>query len=279
MLDPIVSIRNTMVIGPEQTVQVHVVTGAAETCEIASALVEKYHDRHLADRVFELAWTQSQVILRQLDAAEADTQLFGRLSSSILYANRSLRAPGSVISRNARGQSGLWAYGISGDLPIVLLRVADTSNMKLVRQLVRAHVYWRGHGLTVDLVIWNEDQSGYRQVVQEQITEAITACGELNLLDKTGGIFVRRLEQISDEDKILMQTVARVIISDSAGTLAEQMDRRTGVELAVPEFHPIRKAKVEVPVAVEGVGPRSGGLQRHRRLHAGWTRICDHHHS
>jgi cellobiose phosphorylase len=245
VLDPIVSIRNTMVIHPDQTVRVHIVTGVSETRVGATALAEKYYDQHLADRVFELAWTRSQVMLRQLDAAESDTQLFGRLASSILYTNRSLRAPASVIARNHRGQSGLWAYGISGDLPIVLLRVGESSNMNLVRQLVQAHVYWRAHGLAVDLVIWNEDQSGYRQVVNEQITEAIASRGEINLLDKSGGIFIRRLEQISDEDKILMQTVARIVVSDSGGTLLEQMERQATPELPVPELRVLRGPRTQ----------------------------------
>ena len=202
-------------IGPNETARVHLVTGVAETREGALGLVEKYHDRHLADRVFELAWTQSQVVLRQLDATEADTQLYGRLASSILYANPLLRAAGSVIARNRRGQSGLWGYGISGDLPIVLLRIGDVAQIQLVRQLVQAHAYWRVKGLTVDLVIWNEDQSGYRQVLQDQIMGVIASRAEANLLDRPGGIFVRRIEQMSEEDKVLMQTVARVIISDT----------------------------------------------------------------
>jgi len=251
VLDPIVAIRNTVIIAPDEAVQLHLVTGAAETYQGALALAEKYHDRHLADRVFELAWTHSQVVLRQLDAAEADTQLYGRMASSILYANPSLRASASVIARNRRGQSGLWGYGISGDLPIVLLRVADQSQINLVRQLVQARAYWRVHGLAVDLVIWNEDQSGYRQILQDQIIAVITSRSEANLLDKPGGIFIRRLEQISDEDKVLMQTVSRVIVSDTAGTLAEQMDRRTGLDLPVPRFRPVRSRRPEVPLAVE----------------------------
>lgn len=251
VLDPIVAIRNTVMIAPDESVQLHIVTGAADTYEGAIAIAEKYHDRHLPDRVFELAWTHSQVVLRQLDAAEADTQLYGRLASSILYANPSLRASGSVIARNRRGQSGLWGYGISGDLPIVLLRVGDQSQMNLVRQLVQAHAYWRVHGLAVDLVIWNEDQSGYRQALQDQIIGVITSRSEANLLDKPGGIFVRRLEQISEEDKVLMQTVSRVIISDTAGTLAEQMDRRLNLEIPVPRFRPTASRRVEIPLAVE----------------------------
>ena len=106
VLDPIVAIRNTIVLDPDETARVHFVTGVAETREAAMELVEKYQDRHLADRVFELSWTQSQVVLRRLDATEADTQLFGRLASNVLYANPALRAPASVITRNRGGQSG-----------------------------------------------------------------------------------------------------------------------------------------------------------------------------
>jgi len=97
----------------------------------------------------------------------------------------------------------------------VLLRIADQAQIQLVRQLVQAHTYWRVKGLSVDLVIWNEDQSGYRQVLHEQIMNMIASRGDANLLDKPGGIFVRRSEQMSEEDKVLMQTVARVIVSDN----------------------------------------------------------------
>ncbi len=251
VLDPIVAVRNTVVIGPDETVRLHIVTGAAETQEAAVALLEKYDDRHIADRVFELAWTHSQVVSRQLDTTEIDTQHYGRLASSVLYANPLLRAPSSVISRNVRGQSGLWAYGISGDLPIVLLRIGDPAHINLVRHLVQAHAYWRAHGLAVDLVIWNEDQSGYRQTMQDQILSVITLRSEANLIDKPGGIFIRRLEQISDEDKVLIQSVARVILTDTGGTLAEQIDRHAAIDVRVPRFRREPSRGTEIPVAVE----------------------------
>jgi len=251
VIDPVVSVRNTVVIEPDETVRVHLVTGVSETRDGALSLIEKYHDRHLADRVFELAWTHNQVVLRQLDATESEAQLYGRLASSILYANPLLRAAPSVITRNRRGQSGLWGYGISGDLPIVLLRIGDQTQVNLVRQLVQAHSYWRVKGLVTDLVIWNEDQSGYRQALQEQIMGMIASGPEANLVDRPGGIFVRRVEQMSEEDKVLMQTVARIILSDSGGTLAEQIDRRGPLEVAVPRFVAIRAGRAEIPVAVE----------------------------
>ncbi len=169
VLDPIVAIRHRITLDPEQSATINIVTGIGETRDICMGLVEKYQDRHLADRVFDLAWTHSQVLLRQINATEADAQLYARLASSVIYANSSLRADPGVIISNRRGQSGLWGYAISGDLPIVLLQIADPANIELVRQLVQAHAYWRLKGLAVDLVIWNEDHAGYRQLLQEQI--------------------------------------------------------------------------------------------------------------
>src|SRR5208283_4146270 len=140
-----------------------------------------------------------------------------------LYANPSLRASPGVLLMNRRGQSGLWGYAISGDLPIVLVQIFDPENIELVRQVVQAHGYWRLKGLAVDLVIWNEDQAGYRQQLQEQILGLIAAGTEAHFTDRPGGIFVRHAEQMSNEDRILLQTVARAILSDKRGPLADQI--------------------------------------------------------
>ena len=240
VLDPIVAVRYRIHLDPETPATINIVTGVGETRESCLGLVEKYQDRRLADRVFDLAWTHSQVLLRQINATEADAQLYGRLAGSVLYANSSLRADPGVIQRNRRGQSGLWGYSISGDLPIVLLRIEDPANIELVRQLVQAHAYWRLKGLAVDLVIWNEDHAGYRQVLQEQIMGLIAAGAQANVTERPGGIFVRPGDQISKEDRILLQTVARIIISDDLGPLADQVNRRPIVVAQAPLLVPTR---------------------------------------
>ena len=149
--------------------------------------------------------------------------------------------------KNRRGQSGLWGYAISGDLPIVLLQIGDTGHIDLVRQLVQAHAYWRLKGLAVDLVIWNEDHAGYRQQLQEQIIGLIAAGVEAHVIDRPGGIFVRSAEQISNEDRVLFQSVARAIITDGRGTLAEQINRRGPAERRGSRLTPTRTHRAEVP--------------------------------
>ncbi len=240
VLDPIVAIRHRMTLDPQQTATIDMASGIAETRDAALGLVGKYQDRHLADRVFDLASTHSWVMLRQINATESDAQLYARLASSVIYANASLRAESSVLLRNRRGQSGLWSYAISGDLPIVLVQIGDSENIDLVRRMVQSHAYWRLKGLAVDLVIWNEDRGGYRQVLQDQIMGLIAAGVEAHVVDRPGGIFVRRVEQISDEDRILLQSVARAIISDRRGSLVEQVTRRGPVEVRVPRLAPTR---------------------------------------
>ncbi len=255
VLDPIAAIRYRITLDPEETATINIVSGVGETRHAALTLVEKYQDRRLADRVFDLAWTHGQVLLRQINASEADAQLYGRLAGLIIYANASLRADPSVLIKNSRGQSGLWGYAISGDLPIVLLRIEESANIDLVRQLVQAHAYWCLKGLAVDLVIWNEDHVGYRQLLHDQIMGLIAAGSEANLTDRPGGIFVRSVDQISEEDRILIQTVARAIITDSRGALADQINRPGPVEVAVPLLTPSRTHRPE-PLAV-------GALPRH----------------
>jgi cyclic beta-1,2-glucan synthetase len=253
VLDPIAAIRMRVTLEPDQTVTIGMVYGVAEFRDGALGLVEKYRDPRLADRVIELAWTHAHVLLRQINASETDAQLYARLANSIIFANASLRADPSVIARNRRGQSGLWGYAISGDLPIVLLRIADAANIDLVRQLVRAHAYWRLKGLAVDLVIWNEDQAGYRQLLQDQIIALIGERVGGQMMDRPGGVFVRRGDQISDEDRVLLESVARAIISDAKGTLAEQIGGRTLPELRVPALAPTREQGIE-PGAEQGSG-------------------------
>jgi cyclic beta-1,2-glucan glucanotransferase len=225
VLDPIVAIRCRVTIDPDETVSINIVTGISETRSLCRELIDKYQDDSFADRTFDLAWTHSTVLLRQINATAADAQLYARLASSIVYANSSLRAADSLLSRNRRNQTGLWGYTISGDLPIVLLRISDPKNFDLVRELVKAHAYWRLKGLAVDLVIWNEDQAGYRQPLQDQILALIAAGTDAGPDDRRGRIVVNLADHISPEDRILLQTVARVIIADSNGSLARQLSR------------------------------------------------------
>lgn len=245
VLDPIISLRRTVSLPPHEIAIFDVVLGVVENRETALAHVEKYQSPRMADRAFELAWTHSQVTLHHLNATEADAQLYGRLASALIYSDPARRASSAVLSTNRHGQNRLWSYGISGDAPIVLLHVSVSENIDLVRQLIQAHSYWRMKGLIVDLVILHEDHSVYRDSLHNQIVSLISSGIEAQMLDKPGGIFVRRLENISSDDRVLLQSAARIVLDDTKGTLAEQLEFRSILEPLVPTLIPSRNKRVD----------------------------------
>jgi cellobiose phosphorylase len=252
VLDPIVSLRRTVALPPHGTAIVDLVLGVTESRETALAQVEKYQSPRMADRIFELAWTHSQVTLHHLNATEAEAQLYGRLASALIYADPARRAIPGVLLNNRSGRNGLWSLGISGDIPIILLRISDMEKIDIVRQLIQAHAYWRIKGLTVDLVILNDDASVYRQILHDQVTSLISSGIEAQMIDKPGGIFVRRLDQIPNEIRVLLQSAARVVLDDEKGTLAEQLEHRSVLEPSIPALAPSRSATVDAPAPLPG---------------------------
>jgi cyclic beta-1,2-glucan synthetase len=226
VLDPIFSLRRTVQVGPGETLRLTFATGVAESRDEALRLADKYHDPHIFTRESDLAWTKSQVQLRHLniDAAQANT--YQRLAGRVIYSDPSLRPRGHALAANAKAQSGLWAYGISGDLPIILTRISDEKDLAMVRELLHAHEYLRLKGLTIDFVILNERAPSYLQTLQEELQRQIRISGSQALLDKPGGIFVRRSDIMPPEDVALLKAVARVVLNAEKGTLREQLRRR-----------------------------------------------------
>jgi cellobiose phosphorylase len=192
-----------------------------------------------------MAWFQSQELLRRINATESDALVYGQLATSVIHGNALRRAAASVIARNQLGQSGLWRFGVSGDLPIVLVRIGDLNRIDLVKQALQAHAYWRMKGLAVDLVILNEDFSGYRAVLHDQMIGLMNAGPEAQVIDKPGGVFVRRVEELSEAERVLFQTVARVVLIDRAETFAEQVKRRVLAEQVPERLEPTRQPSDE----------------------------------
>ncbi len=264
VLDPIVAIRRTLRLAPDKSATVQIISGVADTREAALALIEKYGDRHFIERAFEMAWFQSQEMLRNLNATEADAQLYGRLANSVIYGNAMRRAAPNIIARNQLRQSGLWRFAVSGDLPIVLLLIGDVNRINRVKQVLQAHAYWRMKGLMTDLVILNEDFSGYRAVLHDLIIGLINTGPAAKLVNKSGGVFVLRAEELSEADRVLFQTVARIVFTDTSDTLVEQNERRVSPERVSDRFEPMLQLAPEptrpLPVHERIFGNGLGGF-------------------
>jgi len=244
VLDPIFSLRQSLRIPAGETMRVSFATGVADSREEALRLVDKHHDIHIFTRETELAWTKSQVQLRHLNITSQKAHSYQRLAGRIIYSDSSLRPTSHLLSLNTRTQSNLWAYGIGGDLPIVLVRVAEEKDMSMVRELLHAHEYLRLKGLVFDLVILNEHAPSYIQSLQDELMRQTRMSGGQALLDKPGGIFIRRADLMPAEDVVLLKTVARVTLSPDKGSLEEQLTRRPIVhEMPAPLVPAIAKRR------------------------------------
>ena len=145
----------------------------------------------MTERAFDLAWTNSQVTLRQLGATEAEAEIYGRLASALVYADAARRASPGVWAGISAAKAGYGAMGSRATLPkLVLLRISDVEKIEIDRQLVLAHAYWR-IGIAAELVILGDESSVYRQSLHERIINLVASGTEAQLLDKPGGIFVR----------------------------------------------------------------------------------------
>ncbi len=224
VLDPIVSLRQRIRLAPGGFVRLSFATGMALSREAALAMAHKYHDPSAAARTFALAFTQAQSTLRHLGISSDEAQLFERLASRVLYTDGSLRAEPEVLARNVLGQSGLWPHGISGDLPILLVRVVEEDAIPLVRQALQAQEYWRLKGLSADLVILNEHPVSYLDEMHVRLTELLDSGPWGAWKHRQGGVYLLRSDRMSEAERGLLAGVARAILSGDRGTLANHLD-------------------------------------------------------
>jgi cyclic beta-1,2-glucan synthetase len=233
VLDPIFSQRRRVRLGPNTQARITFTTLVAPSREAALALADKYRDPAAFERAAAMAWTQAQVQLRHLGIEPDEANLFQRLANRILYSDPSLRSPAEVLARNTQGAPALWAHGVSGDLPILLVRIDEMDDLGLVRQALKAHEYFRLKGLAVDLVILNEKASSYVQDLQNAL-EALVRSSQSILHheghEPHGGAFVLRADLMAPAVRGTLLTAARAVLVARDGTLFEQIERRVRTE-------------------------------------------------
>ena len=233
VLDPIASLRKRVRIAAGTSVNIAFSTMAAKSRAEIVNLSDKYHDPVAFERASTLAWTHAQVQLHYLGIDNEEANLFQRLANRILYSDPSLRPSSEILQRNFLPVSGLWPHRISGDLPIVLVHIDDVEDRGLLRHLLKAHEYWRMRHLAVDLVILNEKAASYAQDLQLYLENMVRTCRGATAHDqygKQGDIFLIRADLLQEQDRLLLQTAARAILTNRQGSLSEQVMRFKRIE-------------------------------------------------
>ena len=227
VLDAVFALRRRVRIAPGASVHVAFWTVVASSRKALLSLIDKHRDTTAFERAATLAWTQAQVQLNHLGLDSGEAGLFQRLAGHLIYSSPTLRPSSDAILRGVGAQSRLWPLGISGDLPIVLLRIADTDHLNVARQLLHAHEYLQMKQFAVDLVILNERGSSYVQDLQIAL-ETLVRTSQLRprggVKGSLGRVFVLRADLISSETTALLSSVARAVLVGQRGRLSDQLD-------------------------------------------------------
>ncbi len=229
VLDPIFSLRYRVRIAPGATARLSFWTAAASSRAAALELYDKHHESNAFVRAATLAWTQGQVQLHHLGVTAEEAILFQQIAGHVIYADAAMRPSSEEIRRGAGTAAVLWAQSISGDLPIVLLRIDQLEDIAVVRQLLRAHEYWRLKQLAVDLVILNERGSSYVQDLQvalETLVRMSQSRPRIGNDGAKGSVFVLRTDLLPAQTRAALSSAARVVFVGQRGSLAEQLERR-----------------------------------------------------
>ena len=252
VLDPIVSLRRTIRVPAGTTARVIFSTMVASSREQAIDLADKHRDARTFERTLTLAWTQAQVQLHHLGIEPDEAHLFQRLANPILYSDPSLRPSSDVLSQTTLDVNSLWSFGISGDLPIVVVLIGDEGEIDIVRQVLRAHEYWRIKRLAADVVIINEKPPSYEQNLQNSLEE-LTRGTRLRVSPETndalGNVYLLRGDLMPAQVRTMITSIARVVLFSRRGSLSDQAIRSQRKEVtaaamprsATSEKNPDRK--------------------------------------
>ncbi|WP_336278757.1 GH36-type glycosyl hydrolase domain-containing protein [Bartonella sp. CB175] len=224
VLDPIVSIRCYIKIPAYEKAELIFWTFAANKKETLLNHIRHYRQPDIFPQELSMAWTRSQVSLYQKGIHLKDAITYQKYATPLIYPNRTWRLPSAILAKTLGKKSDLWPMSISGDYPICLLRLNNEGDITVLRELLKAHEYWRTRKLTVDLVILNEQAFSYTQNTQcaiEWICEPYRQ--HINKIDEHQHIFTLRRDQLSEQSFQTLLASARIILQAKNGSLSEQL--------------------------------------------------------
>ncbi len=257
VLDPAFVLRCPVVVPPGQTVRVAFWTIAAASRQALLDAVERHRGSSAYDRAQVGAWTQAQIERRFLRLDPGDPADFQRLAAHIVNPGAVHAPPPALVAAAAGPQSALWVHGISGDLPIVVVRIDDPRDMGLVADLLRAFEFLQARFLAFDLVILNERTASYIQDLQTAIDDAVRAVRARPAPAGVGGqVYTLRSDLMLEPQVAALRALARVELLASRGALRRQLQRpeTPALALAVPSRtsrppRPGRARDLDLPTA------------------------------
>lgn len=212
VLDPIMSLRTRIRLEPHSKREIYYMTGICDSKEEVLALCKENSDHNNLEKVFNNYSISAQLELKNLGIKSAQANLFQSVASEIFFLSSNRKNREDYIKNISKHQKDLWAYGISGDLPIIMLVVKDEEDVNLAFTMIKFHHYLRLKGVKLDLVIYNDEETSYDEPLQKSIIDAIRVSNEGNSLNKAGGIFIHNRATMNVEVKKLLIGISRLYV-------------------------------------------------------------------
>ena len=237
VVDPIMSLMAHVVLKAKGSVTLAFVTTVGRSRAAALELARKYGSMHAVRWTFRDAEDESPRRLLRAKLEPAVLPSVQRLFSALLFADPTLRAAPSARAATPPCQRQLWGRGISGDDPIVLVRVHDP-DAPMLRETIAAQRYLRSCGVRLDLVLLDEQASGY--VTEGSGTlRAVLAKNEVDeWLGRHGGVVVLAVDQVPEAEIRHLEACARVVLDTRDGSLAARLGRAVESPPKLPRFAP-----------------------------------------
>lgn len=208
----VIALKRNIVLKEKESLVINFYSIVSESIEEIESLYEKYTKFDSAKRMFELAIGRSLIENRFLGFKGKEIINFNKILSEVINGSDSLKKYEDEISKNKLKQSDLWKFGISGDLPIILVKIKDVNDAFILKKYVRAQEYFYHKKIKMDLVILNEEENSYEQYVNEKIFETIGAENANYLLNVNGGIHVVKEALMTNEEKYLIYSCSDMIV-------------------------------------------------------------------
>ncbi|MEO7916735.1 MAG: glycosyl transferase family 36, partial [Dokdonella sp.] len=219
VLDPIFSLRRVVLIAPGSSVSVLLTTAVGELREEVLELAMKRQSNPDFDRLRVAAEKQEATAQAEEDIDDEQARRFQRLATCLLYSDSGQRPAAKVITAGKGGGPTLWAGGISGDNPIMLVEVDDSDGLDLVAELFAAQSFLQRMGLTTDVVVLTTQGS---DSMQKNLQQRVSRQNTQGDGDKDHAFFIQA-RKASDELQAGLRTAARIVLDSSRGSLADQV--------------------------------------------------------
>ena len=212
--EPIASMKRTITIKPEEKVTLNLILAVAETKQKVEETLKEFTSQATIKHNFELARASKEAENKYLGVNAKQTELYQKMLGYLLYNNPLKTLTCSSIEAPV---SRLWQYGISGDLPILLLKIKEKDEIETLEETLKAYNYFRVKNILVDLIIINQEKYSYDGNLRDEIYNSISNENLSYLQNIKGGIFV--LENLSQDEINFFEYRANLTLNASYGNI------------------------------------------------------------